>query len=55
MTEQPKPTQPQFRPVPAIPFVIESHSKDACRVRTAGGTYTGATLREAIDASQEKG
>ena len=50
MTEQPKPTPPQFCPVPAIPIVIESHRKGECRVRVDGEVSTGATLREAYAA-----
>ena len=49
MTEQPKPTQPRFRP--ALPIVVESTSKGECRVRTTGGVFGGPTLREAIDAA----
>lgn len=52
MTEQPQPTPPGFSPVPAIPITVEFASKGAWRLRTAGGVFSGATLRDAVDAAQ---
>jgi len=55
MTEQPNPTPPRFAPVPAIPIRAEDHRPGECRVRVAGKTATGQTMREAIATTQPGG
>jgi len=41
-----------FRPVPAVPIVVEWHRKDEWVVRTPAGRFFAATMGSIIDAAQ---
>lgn len=53
MTNQPQPTPPSFRPVPAVPIVVLPTPKGLRAVRTADGVFAGATFREALEAAHQ--
>ena len=51
MTNQPNPTPPPFRPVPAVPITVLPAPKGLRIVRTPAGVAWGATFSEAIAAA----
>ena len=46
-------TPPHCRPVPAVPIVVVSTTKGACRVHTVGGMFVGPALCQVIAAAYQ--